>query len=328
MKRTMLLALCVLLAGLFRPACGSPFLFFDAHPGTASPGNSLQLDIMVGGMQFGGTDALLGGFQLGLQFDPRLQLVLTTAELGDGLGSLALGQVVVGGTPPTPGAGRFDFFAVSLLEGRASTCVFCTGPYLEDLQSDSFRLISLDFYLPGGGLLDTSPLVFDATDVILSDDHGAVLAAAATEPLVVPVAVPEPSTLAICLIGILALGWTRRRHVPRPGRAWRLALLLVCGSAAAQAIDIPLRGTTARLTVGRMDFADTARAAQGGGMRSCSSITAPRRRNWPPCRRSALCPSASCTTMPGSAARHVFPCPVSWHARASAPPRGGCPTTS
>lgn len=200
MKNRICLVLCALLLCVVRSAAADPFIFFTAHPLKIHEGENILLDVNIGGLRSGGTDALLGAFQLTLHFDARLNLLVSGLDgvgLGAALGDVGAGEAVAGAQPPTPGS--FTFFEVSLLEGRASECVFCTGPYLEDLQSDSFRLATRGFYLPFNPGPGPGRLEFSASDIVLSDANGNALPVGATIPLTVTV--PEPSTPALLLAG-------------------------------------------------------------------------------------------------------------------------------
>lgn len=258
MKKPVWLMLCVLLCCLARTASALPFIYFQADHRVVRPGDNLMVGVLIGGLRSGDPNALLGGFQIGLHYDPVLDLT-AAATFGTGLGNVALGEAVTGfGIGASDATSRVvDLFSVSLLEGREGSCVFCTGPYLEDLQPDSFLLATLDFHFPSrpGRELDT--LIFDASDVILSDQYGTVLPAGPTKQLVVPVA--EPPALALMLFGLLLLACMRRHRALMP--AWAVAVLMFCGSASAQSIDIPLRGATVHMSAGTFDFGETTRAA-------------------------------------------------------------------
>ena len=248
--------LCALLCCFARPAAALPFIFFQADHRVVEPGDNLNVDVLIGGLRSGGTNALLGGFQVGLHFDPRLGLLPSSLMFGDGLGDVALGDAIAGSDMTNIEDGVIGTFSISLLEGSADSCVFCTGSYLEDLQADSFRLATIGFrfpYRPGPG---RDLLIFDAPDVVLTDANGILLPAGPAHVLAVPV--PEPPAWALLPLGLALLAWTRRRsRTP----AWALAALLLCGNASAQSYDIPLRGATIHLTAGTFDFGDMARAA-------------------------------------------------------------------
>ncbi|HZX27547.1 MAG TPA: hypothetical protein VFF16_10780, partial [Telluria sp.] len=122
MKRVAWALMSALFFGLCGPALADPYIYFIAHPPKLDAGQNLLLDVNVAGL----LPDVMGGFQITLEYDPRLILLtggLAGAGIGTALGDVSQGQAVVGAVPPTPD-GRFTFFEVSLLEGRASTCVF------------------------------------------------------------------------------------------------------------------------------------------------------------------------------------------------------------
>jgi len=177
------------------------------------PQQNVTVDVVISGLQSGGVNSLLGAFDLTLQFDPDvLQLLTVPSTLGTALGDPAdPGQTLVGGDTSTPGL--FRFFEVSFLEASLNSCVFCTGPYLENLQSDSFTLASLVFYAPGpysGALFTTFMLV----DTLLSDAAGNEIDGVTIRNA--GVRIPEPDgwvLLATAAFAAAAVG-RRRRIVP------------------------------------------------------------------------------------------------------------------
>ena len=170
------------------------------------PQQNLFVNVVISGLQSGGTNTLLGAFDLTVQFDPNiLQFLAPLSSVGTGLGDPTdPSQTVVGGNIPS--ADTVNFFEVSLLEGSASTCFFCIGPYLADLQSDTFTLATLAFYAPEGrsGRSDIS-----ITDQTLSDANGNPI----SNPTIhdASVVVPEPSSLLLLMGGLAAFGFVRRR---------------------------------------------------------------------------------------------------------------------
>jgi hypothetical protein len=173
------------------------------------PPQNLLVDVVISGLQSGGTNTLLGAFDLTVQFDPNVLSLFTGAPsaLGTGLGDPTdPSQTVIGAN--IPASGTFNFFEVSLLEGSAATCIFCIGPYLEDLQSDTFSLATLAFFSPGGS---SSPAFTNIliTDEILSDANGNAI----ENPIIrnAAVAVPEPSSILLLMGGLAVYGFVRRK---------------------------------------------------------------------------------------------------------------------
>lgn len=171
------------------------------------------LDITVSGLRSGGLNTTLGGYELNLLFDPTLFQLLNVppAGWGTGLGSVfggeALGRIVL--TAP----GVLHVSEVSLLEASAAGCSFCTGPYLEDLQSDSFRLATIGLYAYNPAF--PSRLSIVRTDqVVLGDGAGNRLPGVPNSALQFTIA--EPGSLSLMALGLAsAAALARRRHTLR-----------------------------------------------------------------------------------------------------------------
>ncbi len=235
-----LLALAAALFGPAPPAAAVALVTLSTPTPSAHANSTMLVDIWVQGLQQAGTQNLLGAFAMDLLFDPRLSFLPGSTTLYGALGDVFGGEAVVGSAPLAPG--RFSFYEISLLEGRFATCTFCDGPYLEDLQSDRFRVATLAFFIPFSA--GESTLRFSADNIVLSDDAGAALPAGPTAPLFVTVA--EPGTIALAALALLGIALGRRR--PRlliPG------LLLYC-AAQAQVYQIPLRLRTLQLPSGQV----------------------------------------------------------------------------
>jgi hypothetical protein len=173
------------------------------------PPQNLFVDVVISGLQSGGTNTLLGAFDLTIQFDPNVLSLLTGAPsgLGTGLGNPTdPSETLVGANIPSPGT--FNFFEVSLLEGSASTCIFCIGPYLEDLQGDTFSLATLAFFAPGSSANPSFTNIL-ITDAVLGDANGDPI----SNPIIrnASVAVPEPSSFLLLMGGLVAFGFLKRR---------------------------------------------------------------------------------------------------------------------
>jgi hypothetical protein len=173
------------------------------------------VDINISGLQSGGLNAFLGGWQMDFKYDPRVFVLnMASSTISDSLGNVALGEVVpFGNTTP----GNFFLGAVSLLEADATSCVFCIGPYLSDLQSDSFTLATIGLYAPGASGFSGDSLISTA-NIILSDAMGNALGSDINPPnnIINPrssIAVPEPGTLLLLLLGVVGLCAVRVRRV-------------------------------------------------------------------------------------------------------------------
>lgn len=244
---TMRAALVMAAALYAAPAAAIPTITLATIPaGTVRPNSPMLLDIWVAGMQDGGAQTLLGAFAMDIVFDNRLSFLPGGSAFQGALGDVFDGQAIVGIVPPLPGAGRLSLYEVSLLEGRAADCIFCVAPYLEQLQSERFRLATLAFFVPSSA--GESTLRFSADNIVLSDHAGAELAVGPTSPVVV--SVDAPGTLALAALALAGLA-LRRRQLRAVLPAVLPALLL--GTAAqAQVYEIPLQSGTLRLAGGQV----------------------------------------------------------------------------
>ena len=177
----------------------------DPHPKNVHATQNVFVDINISGLQSNGVNALLGAWELDFIYDPNVFQFLAAAPAGFGasLGSVALGEAISLVQSITT-EGVFHVGMLSLLEADAATCVFCTSPFLEDLQSDSFRLATVGFHAPSIGDAGTVSSSFEINNIILSDAFGNELSPIAHLPVSIKV-VPIPAT--IMLIGIGLLGW-------------------------------------------------------------------------------------------------------------------------
>jgi len=114
--------------------------------------------------------------------------------------SFGLGEALTDAILFAPG--ELNLFEVSLLEANSVTCIFCIGPFLDDLQPSSFRLVTLIFDAPNAEL--TSLAQFDLSINALSDASGNALTADIRF-------IPLPSTLLLLGIGLVELGWALRK---------------------------------------------------------------------------------------------------------------------
>lgn len=214
MKRTTLACLAAC-AGLALPlaASSAPVLSLVPSQGTVQPLSNLAINVMISGLQPpGGPNTLLGAFDLTLHYDPAVFAFLPIgSSLGTGLGDPSDPlQTAVGGDNSLPG--EFRFFVVSLLEASATACTFCVGPYLQDLQSDSFLLARLLFYAPDPQTTAQSAnFLLLRPEVRLSDAAGNPISDFGLSNTTVRI--PEPPSawlVAAALLGVLGLGRRRR----------------------------------------------------------------------------------------------------------------------
>lgn len=182
------MSLIIAVLGLSEPAQAVSIFFQPQSSGNVQAGQTYSEDVYITGLQaLGNGDSSLGAFSLDINFAPNL-LQFQSITFGGGLGDIAAGEAISGITFPSSVGGLLSIYEVSLLEGSATNCSFCTGPYLDSLQSNSFVLATLSF----NGLA-TGAALFSADNVVLGDANG--------NPI------PEPGTFSLLAIGIALLGW-------------------------------------------------------------------------------------------------------------------------
>ena len=167
----------------------------------------------------------LGAFDINFQFDPNV-LALHSVLFGPLLGSpdnlrfsntsgnlipdrMGAGEAITGASLVS--SGSVDLFEVSLLEASQSTCVFCIGPFLDDMQPSRFALLFLSF--DGVDPLNPLPNVNRGRMGFNLSINGNALSDAYGNPLTVSsisfTPASSPSTMALFGIGLLALIWKR-----------------------------------------------------------------------------------------------------------------------
>ena len=207
MKKFAIASLLLATLGLSGQVSAIPVISFEPQPpARINPGQNFFLDVNISGLQSGGTNTLLGAFSLDVHYDPSLLQYLPMSSLmGSALGDIDAGEAIVGGTS---GSGVFSFLELSLLEDSAATCIFCIGPYLEDLQGDSFKLATLAFYAPFDAIVSGPSTLFWMDNVVLSDALGNEILQVSSPAISVPVS--EPSSFLLLGIGLIPL-WLKKR---------------------------------------------------------------------------------------------------------------------
>lgn len=181
---------------------------------SASIGDAVSLDLMISGLTAGGPDSL-GDFDVDIGFDTTM-LSFDSYVLGNALGDLSFGEAFDTGLGDL--GGIINIAEVSLLEASLSTCVFCSGPYLDDIQPASFVLATLGFTVLPSLSPGTSTTVNIDTVWALGDGNGDALALNGVSGAVIrnpsqAAGVPEPASLALIISGVLGfIGVYRRRY--------------------------------------------------------------------------------------------------------------------
>lgn len=170
---------------------------------TATPGNTVSLDLTIGGLGNFAPDSL-GDFDVDIRFDPN-RLSFQSYSLGGLLGDVGLVEALDNSSGDV-GGGIVDLAEVSLL----------TPVELDSMQPESFVLATLDFLvdvLPTG----TSTTVSIDTGWVLGDAFGSPLTVDTTGDAVIRNpnggTAPAPATLVLLGLGVAVFGVQRRRQV-------------------------------------------------------------------------------------------------------------------
>lgn len=178
---------------------------------TAVPTDNISLDLVVSGLNAGGPDSL-GAFDLDIGFDAAA-LTFQGYSLGASLGDIGLGEAFDFSFGDL-GGGLVNLAEVSLLEADSGSCFFCFSPFLDDIQSDTFTLATLDFSVDVLAVGSSTSVFFD-TVYALGDGFGLALGLDGISNAVIEnprASVPEPTTLALMALGLIGVGVVRRRR--------------------------------------------------------------------------------------------------------------------
>lgn len=180
---------------------------------TVNNGDTVTVDLVASGLG----DDTLSVFDLDVTYDASA-LAIDSFSYGDALGSIDFFEATEFGFGDD-GAGTLSLGLLSFLENDAATCIFCDGPYLADLQGDSFVLASVSIQIVDLAVGAIASLrvgnVFE-----LGDGFGGALAldGEPTRTTFVgadnPTPVPEPGVLLLILSGLFAFGLAVARKVP------------------------------------------------------------------------------------------------------------------
>jgi hypothetical protein len=174
---------------------------------TVTAGSSFDLSLMISGLGSGAAPSL-STFDVDVSFDQSI-LSFSTVAFGPFLGDPSLGESITSFGVSTPGI--VNLFELSFLEGDSTTCIFCTPPFLDDLQPAGFTLATLSFSALSAG---ASPL--GITLNALGDANGDPLTADSVVDGSINVnansgSVPEPATWLLLGLGALTMNRFIRR---------------------------------------------------------------------------------------------------------------------
>jgi hypothetical protein len=207
MKQHVLIPFFLMILGFSVQATAMPIISLVPNNNKIHAGENLFIDVNVFGLQSGGNNSLLGAFSMDVLFNPQLQFLPAGSGAntwGFGLGDVDAGEALVGGDISQIGSGLFSFNEVSLLDTVE----------LSALQSDSFRLATLAFYLPYGHTLASgSSINFSTANVVLSDDFGNELITGVNPEATVQV--PEPPVVLLLGIGLISLLIKKSKVLPQ-----------------------------------------------------------------------------------------------------------------
>jgi len=212
-KISLLFVLISILVFTAGQAMATIMITLDPIPDKVHPLENLYVDINISGLQSGDVDTLLGAFSLDLLYDSDvLTPIISVSTPGSELGDVLLGEAVWNIDYSVPGA--LWLAEVSLLEASSATCIFCFPPYLDALQSDSFTLATIAFFVHGAPGVPVTYL--DTDHVVLSDADGFQVmdVRGNIAPVATPIAsvrIPEPGTAILLTCGLIGMLKIRRK---------------------------------------------------------------------------------------------------------------------
>ena len=167
---------------------------------TVNLGSPLSVNVVISSID--NFDFTLGGFDIDLAYDTSV-LNLAGINFGSALGDESAFESVTDTSAST--LGNANLTELSLLEASASDCVFCLVPYLEDLQGNSFILVSLNFDTIGTGNAG-----FGLSINMLSDGNANELGANIDLNQAQVTSVPLPAAAWLFASMLPLIGWKRK----------------------------------------------------------------------------------------------------------------------
>jgi hypothetical protein len=189
---------------------GAAIISLSPASTTASAGDSVSLDLIIGGLGDFAPDSL-GDLDVDISYDLSV-LTFDSYSLGGYLGDIFLGEALDLSFSDM-GGGIINIAELSFLDADSTSGPSFFGPYLDDIQPDSFTLATLDFTVDF--LLEgTSTIVAIDTINALGDGFGLGLDVEGTNDAIIynpTVNVPEPKLWTLLLIGLIGLGFSKRK---------------------------------------------------------------------------------------------------------------------
>ncbi len=158
----------ILLAMTAQSAAPQVLVSLEVQPPGVSPPANVYIDVNVSGLHSDGSNVQVGGWELEFVYDDGVFDFhpVPPAGFSGALGNV-FGDEAESFIEP-PAAGVFHLGVASRLEEYAAGCVFCSPPYLDDLQGDDIRLATVGLFVPAGTVFEgLSPI--EVRNLVLRD---------------------------------------------------------------------------------------------------------------------------------------------------------------
>lgn len=212
MKNILFIAvICLSFLGLNNSALAVSLSLSPAST-SAVTGDIVTLDLVISGLG-NHAPASLGAFDVDITYDAAV-LALNAYAYGNFLGDILLGEALEAGGGDL--GGIIDLAEISLLDADPTSGPAGFGPFLDDIQPDSFILATLEFSVVALAP-STNTIVTIDTNYVLGDGYGNPLTVDSLTDAVIynrSTIVPEPTTFVLFGLGIIGLvkGKKRRRN--------------------------------------------------------------------------------------------------------------------